>query len=376
MKRYLIKLKPLTPYFFGNERGFGYTPGKNEHYIVHSNLLPQQTALLGMLRREILVGQTRVLPADEFRLKDDFSYSSKEKTRMDAWIGPDSFIMKDSNTRQDFGLIQKISPSFVINTDKPENRYYMPLPLDHQQGKDNYGKKYTPLKMNPQKTPVLMDDCREINLPHGYEAKNWRNGYWLEINPKNKDNNHIVKQSDIFIPEERIGIKKTASGNTERESFFKLCYYNLRSQYHFGFIVELDFRLPERSLVFLGGERSVFAMTVQETELRFENLILPAAEDRVILWSDAWLGIGKQFDYIDFAISQSVDFRNIQVDWKAEHMKNINARHRKIKYKYGLLKRGSVLYTDEPDKLRQYICSFENLVQIGYNIVNKGGDKG
>lgn len=369
MKRYLIKLKPLTPYFFGDERGFGYTPGKNEQYIVHSNLLPQQTALLGMLRREILVGQAR-MPANKFSLKDDFSYSSDEKKEMDAWIGENSFNI-NSDTRQNFGLIKKISPCFVINTDKPEDRYYMPLPLDHQQEKDNCGKKYTPLKMNPQKTLVLMDDCRKINLPDGYEAKNWRNGYWLEINQENKDDSRIVEESSIFVSEERIGIKKAASGNTEQESFFKLCYYNLRSQYHFGFIAELDFRLPESSLVFLGGERSVFSMTVQETELCFENLILPAAEDRVILWSDTWLGIGKQFDYIDFAISQSVDFRNIQVDWKAEHMKNINARHRKIKYKYGLLKRGSVLYIDEPDKLRQYICSFENLVQIGYNIVTK-----
>ncbi|MEA4926824.1 MAG: type III-B CRISPR module-associated Cmr3 family protein [Syntrophomonadaceae bacterium] len=368
--KYLVTLKPLAPYFFGNEKVFGYTPGKNEQYIVHSNLLPQQTSILGMLRKEILTCQAKQTD-NNFRLREYFGYSAEDRDKMNSWIGPDSFSMKDSDDRQDFGLIYNISPCFLINTDT--DNYYLPLPFDHQQEKKNCGKKYTPLKMNQEKTLVLMDDCREINLPDNYKPKNWEYGLWWEINRGNKSSNCVMKESSIFTHEERIGIKKIASGPTERESFFKYSYYNLRSPYRFAFIVELGFELPTSSMVFLGGERSVFAMQTEETDRCFADILLPAAADRVILWSDTWLGDNNQFDYIDFTISQNIDFRNMQ-DWKTtdktKDKKDINATHRKVEYKYSLLQRGSVLYTKEPEKLRKRIASFTSLVQIGYNIAN------
>lgn len=362
--KYLVTLKPLTPYFFGNERGFGYTPGKNEQYIVNSNLLPQQTSILGMLRMEIL--KCKADHSDNnFRLREDFNYSNEDRDKMDKWIGAKSFSMKGSVSRQEFGLINNISPCFVM--EEGMDKYYLPLPFDHQQEGNNCGKKYTPLKMNLE-TEVLLDDCRKINLPNGYDPKDWEYGLWWEINRGN-DDNRIVAESSVFIRDGRIGIKKAVSGAAERESFFKYSYYNLRSEYRFAFIAEIDFKLPKKDIVFLGGERSVFAMETQETDLCFSNLLLPAAEDRVILWSDTWLGDRNLSDYIDFAISQNVDFRNM-LDWKTKNTKNINARNRKVECKYSFLKRGSVLYTKEPEDLRKHIESFADLVKIGYNIGN------
>ena len=49
---YKITLTPVEGYFFGGETTFGEGQAKN--YFAKSNLLPQETALLGMLRYQIL----------------------------------------------------------------------------------------------------------------------------------------------------------------------------------------------------------------------------------------------------------------------------------------------------------------------------------
>ena len=50
-----VVLKPLAPYFFGNERGLQYNDNKTQmgnarRYFIRSNVLPNQSALLGALR--------------------------------------------------------------------------------------------------------------------------------------------------------------------------------------------------------------------------------------------------------------------------------------------------------------------------------------
>ena len=37
MGAYLVKFTPLEPYFFGNERNFGYGLAKNKTYFIESN---------------------------------------------------------------------------------------------------------------------------------------------------------------------------------------------------------------------------------------------------------------------------------------------------------------------------------------------------
>ena len=56
MGKYLIKLKPLEPYFFGGERTFGFgnkTKQKQPYYIV-SEYTPSQPTLFGTLRYIVL----------------------------------------------------------------------------------------------------------------------------------------------------------------------------------------------------------------------------------------------------------------------------------------------------------------------------------
>ena len=50
MSIYLVRYTPLEPYFFGNEKTFGYGSVKNKTYYVESSELPSQSGLFGTLR--------------------------------------------------------------------------------------------------------------------------------------------------------------------------------------------------------------------------------------------------------------------------------------------------------------------------------------
>ena len=53
--KYLVTLKSLEPFLFGGENTFGTLGDKeNGTYLVKSRMFPQQSALLGMLKKEIM----------------------------------------------------------------------------------------------------------------------------------------------------------------------------------------------------------------------------------------------------------------------------------------------------------------------------------
>ena len=54
--RYKITLKPLQPYLFGGDNTFGEIGDKeNGTYLVTSRFFPQQSAILGMLKKELMI---------------------------------------------------------------------------------------------------------------------------------------------------------------------------------------------------------------------------------------------------------------------------------------------------------------------------------
>ena len=115
MSRYLIYFKPLTPYFFGGEQTFG--DGENVNYFAKSNVFPQQTTILGTLRKEVLI--------QKGLFKENFSdYTDDKKIRMNELIGNQSYNIKSPFK---FGVIKSISPLFIAESD---NTYYINIPKD------------------------------------------------------------------------------------------------------------------------------------------------------------------------------------------------------------------------------------------------------
>ena len=99
MNKYLVTLKPLTPFFFGGENTFG--DGKI-NYFARSNYLPQQTTILGMIRHQLLI-QNNLIGTDP------------ETENWESLIGAQSFQRNNDGFVSKFGAIQNISPVFLTN---------------------------------------------------------------------------------------------------------------------------------------------------------------------------------------------------------------------------------------------------------------------
>ena len=112
MNKYLIKLYPIDEFFFGAVSNFG---DKNENYRIISEKFPQQTSILGMIRKEIL-------------LKENFlkkKYSPEEEEKVKKLIGSESFNISSEN-KQDFGMIKSISAISLGN----EKDSYITAPMN------------------------------------------------------------------------------------------------------------------------------------------------------------------------------------------------------------------------------------------------------
>ena len=124
MSKYLVTLKPLSSFFFGGERTFEFLNTdfeKQKFNIIKSNMFPQQTSILGMLRKEILI-KNKLIKSD---LK---KYEPEEKAQISKLIGYGSFSI---NKHNDFKIIKKISPVFIGKVTKSNYEFLMRVPKDH-----------------------------------------------------------------------------------------------------------------------------------------------------------------------------------------------------------------------------------------------------
>ncbi|MDR1553105.1 MAG: hypothetical protein LBS69_06555, partial [Prevotellaceae bacterium] len=117
----LITLTPVGSYYFGGEHSF--TVGKKEDdnndlasYIVESNLFPQQTSLLGMLRFWILRNDELAFNLATNRIANE--------QRANELIGKSSFC---ANEERNFGKIKGLGVCFLQKNGKA----VLPTPLDY-----------------------------------------------------------------------------------------------------------------------------------------------------------------------------------------------------------------------------------------------------
>lgn len=377
MGRYLVKLKPVESFFFGGERVFDFCKENDEprNNIVKSKEFPQQSSVLGMIRKEILVLNELIKPK--------WDYTLQEKEKMKELIGEKSFSVKDLN--EDFGLIKSISPVFIIKETESNCRFLIKIPKDHNNNKDTC--KYTPLKFSENKIKSNVN-VEEIHLPMDFNAKNGLSEDLLDI-----ETGEILAQDKVFIKDCSIGIRLDNKHRTQKNSLFRLEKYKFnydkkceRSNKCFGFILNIDENDKDKTfnnyknIVNLGGEGSYFSISFENIKfdikykVEFTNKQTNLNEPycKIILLSDTYI---SKYDYDQnciYSISKKVDFRNI-----ASENYNINKangqpyyrRFEKSKNKYSLLEKGSVLFTDK-DKYHKLIESINNSTfqKIGYNI--------
>lgn len=350
-KMYKIILTPIDGYFFGGEITFG--EGGSVNYYAKSNLFPQETSLLGMLRFEIL------------KKNNKLSASTEEKGEVIKLIGKNSFNINDRDNKFAFGAIQKISPVFLGWQD--EILYKAPFNYGYSVSFDEESQVY--LGEGRSKFSLEQKSC----LPYTdtLDAKKYSNDKWLSIST-----GELTKhtETDIFLKRVKIGITKQRDGRVNNQDcFFKMEYRSLNHGYHFVFFAELDSELVQLNssgFVHLGADLSVFKMDVEECDSSVDKFLdqIKGTEDRILFVSDAFVSeniLGQcKFSWVD-----TVPFRNLTRNWCAGKNYAALNKEEERSHLYNLIKRGSVLYFDSKDRANIVkLIDNEYLNKCGYNI--------
>ncbi|MBF0376404.1 MAG: hypothetical protein HQK72_02870 [Desulfamplus sp.] len=347
MTNYLIKLTPLSPFFFAGEKNFG--DGENANYFAKSNTFPQQTTVLGMLRKEILIQNSNVY-------KESGKYSDDEKSQIKELIG-DSFTLPDADkfpsSSNNFGAIKKISPLFLAK----HCDYFISTPKDHDFVYEPKKQAKSCLNQTKAIIPLLKNYKPKDGLPDSFISP------YLIGTP--------IKFSHVFKAFVKVGNAKDKSEDDDNK-FFKQKFYTMTKGYCFALFAEIDCHIKDSivelkdSIVFMGGDNSSFKMNVETFEKddqTFEELFISEAtkEDKKITLLSDTLVSEDIYDCCEFAITETMDFRTIAME---------NGRFSKRADKYTMLKRGSVFFIDSKENRQKLEEKLKNpkLEQIGYNI--------
>lgn len=351
MTNYQIKLIPVTDYFFGSEKHVLNNNSLEAEYFTKSELYPQQTAILGMLRYFLLLINNCLNP-----LKN-----SKEKEAKEL-IGSRSFEYGfngvNHETKQTFGKIKSISPLYFV---KGQEKYiFAPL---------NYG-----YKLKTRFDTYFLDE---------YKAKNGYSPMLINLANSHKTiqmfKDKINPEEDyVFIESKTVGNKKGTGGKAEDDGFYKLDMYQLNKGWAFAFDAEIDYIfLPEHTeqIIPMGAEKRLFKFTIESNQktdfsLTGLNIELPA----IYCISDCFVE-EKVFENVSFAVNQNVSFRNLISNINSLSYSRFSQKNRGYKRsnRYNLIKRGSVFYFKDISTRNETAKLFQNqnAENIGFNIIQK-----
>ena len=333
MNNYIVRLTPIDSYFFGGEVTFG--EGTNQNYLVESNLLPQVSTVLGVMRYVIL-RQENLLAA---KSQDDFE-------RVKSLIGEKGFCMDPKVTN--YGVIKQISPVFVENY--ADHKYYMPMPLD-------FGYDVRSDEDFEFLTEAFAYKKKGIEIEK-FDCKNYDNyQYWIDNSGKEK-----LKESAIFKEVTQVGITKNNRRDDENDAFLKQKSYRMAYGFCFTLSVSLDYDLDvSDSFVFMGGNRSMFRMQIEKKNYDFKTTFSALKKDgRKLLLGDAFF-TDKERESMPFCWGCAVANRYIITNYSSSKKWDKPVKTEKL---FKLLKRGGVVLADCEDE----IPAKEYLTNVGLNI--------
>lgn len=369
MSKYLMTLRPLDTFFFGQENKYRKREEKNRKelnvvadYFQESAYFPQQTTLLGMLRYYLLVVNGQ-LPIKNKQVADDL-------------IGDKSFRVSDDPL--DFKHIKSMSPVFISHL----GRAYWPQPLDIRL-KEKRVLYFDKEEKAISKTNLPKHNGQITYFPD-YKEKDGLDHFLLDMDDYQKflpyKFDKDEKSNGIFVPEERTGITKGEGGETQDAAFYKQVVYRLKDDAAFQCIVDLDdpkISHGHEGFVPMGAEKSMFRIKFTETDqsladkIKLENRNAP----KLVLLSDAYLPDGFEQHY-HFSISETKPFRFLQTEthadkWKDSlHFRGNHHREMVRSIRFNLFQRGSVFYFKNEEDLGEMVKQLKgqvNFFNIGYN---------
>ncbi len=406
---YKIKLRPLEPYFFGQE--LSAELGNRQSYFQRSALFPQQTSILGMLRYQLLLLKG-LIP-----LKKNENHKKAAKL-----IGEEGFRV--GTKANAFGKIQKLSPVLLSRQEEEDGEKKSEETIYILRNKEvvKFERKNHLVKLKPTKQVSLyrFGDFKSDDSDGYYKSPPYR----LELDNKQMylakypfqsilhaydykkltaiDCSKKLEELDgISHSDTRVGIYKNFKGETEIEGYYKKAfnelsnpkwiaddkksdqkYYkrNLKENWSFVLYAQFSEEVPgfegKNRPVTLGKEQSTFSMTVEMVS-KIEKYSPPLVfeEDnhdaegesifKVILLSDAYISSESELYKKSLLVNAETKFfRHLKtsVNEKRNYY-NIPAKSDL----FNLLQRGGVIYTKQPKEIAALLKKETAFRNIGYN---------
>lgn len=331
----LLRLKPIKPFFFGRQKVFG-----NTNYAI-SEYFPQQTQIAGALRL-YWMEQNNLM-----RVQKDGKYVPKEKIdEAQALVG--SAGIADYETNDDLGMIKNISPMFIL---KMDGDYVEDALFEIPHDVTSEGLAW------PEILDTIKSSKKVTMLLHNFsfgepKLKGFGNSFfWSEYDYGRVSQNDIIEHDDIFRKQEQVGIALDDQKQTVDEKFYTKVSYELKRDYEFGVLIDLDEETLEADkkfgsgLVPIGADSSMFRLVVEGTDNMDSNLVVkalmyPQADNvvnKTVLLSDSMLDNSIHPNAVYQIVPHSIPFRMMDGDSKTDE---------KL-----LVPKGSVYYFYEPDSL-------------------------
>lgn len=333
-KTYLVELTPIGNYFFGSENTFSSTDKATNdasitNYLVRSRMYPQQTTLLGLMRYVLLIKEGKL---------------DKPVEEKNVLIGSKSFQGTAVGSPEKWGIINSISPLFLKNG----NHNYKIAGQDYQYYKN-------------QKKQVVLNSQNEPNNTFSFNINAHRHftnhdpKQYAELLWKADSEIECLKPADIFVESFQVGIKKSFTGKSDNDAFYKQFFFRLIAGFSFAFYINVDSDIKDALqavVVPSGADQSLFRVTFKEEESIFIEQKTPEGPVKITLLSDAFL-TSDVLDACELAISGSVDFRYIKTNTGTKRYYNISKSDEDMQKseKLNLVERGSVFYSNDPSVL-------------------------
>ncbi len=323
---YLVTMRPLEPYTFGTEQNIAYpgdnVQGRKNSYYVGTNLYPEQTTILGLIRYLILM--------ENGKLRTDKRYDDSARKEIANLIGENSFsfgenVEKNDNAPLRFGRIKRISPLFAMIGEGEESHTLIRVPafftdngellqFDSKAIITNWGELTLPSNYNPKsglKSGLFDLNVKAIRAQYYYETEKDPDGNTLTVDPS---------QSGLFKKTSFVGINKQLrdDGFFRRETVMPI-----DSTFRFAVYVELEELegeiIPTKCVAYMGKRKSAFLIESKQVSeangmKKLEKDIKVAfQEERYQGWNYAFsdLLIKPEATYSDFCVVERKSLRNL-----------------------------------------------------------------
>lgn len=269
-EKFLITFKPIGRFYFGTSRSFA------EGFFTRSSHFPPQTSLLGALRYTLLK-QNNLLDDKNRYPKKNGSKVLDEVKELTGEAAMKSIDEKVKNKNY-FGILKKISPVFIcqqISSDPFPKNFFFPVPFDviykrDENNRDESGEKkiigLERIVFNPLSGNI---ETYTTKRTKEFSAESLGNNLFWDayFNNKNLDLKYSLRHKDVFVDDSQPGIERDNNRTTVKERYYIKKDFRMHNDFSFGIIVHFS-ETPKLTNddVFLGGERSLFRMTLTKID--------------------------------------------------------------------------------------------------------------